>query len=411
MVKPEASVSAANPFYRLEVTKAYRAEDLERISQTLRFGQGVLVQQNFIGIGVGVEVLCRNGAILTAFQHERVHEPLMGGGSSYRRSVALDPSMLDAVRKLMSALTYTGVCMVEFKLNRKTGKWILIEINSRFWGSLPLTIAAGLDMPLYLYQMLCLGRTDFPQRYRTNRYARNWVIDLYWLSANFKNKSKDPTLLTLDAGTVAREIFHMLSLRETSDTWALDDPLPAIHEMFQLAARRIGNRTRRWSLVQRGFRKTAQNALRPARKVLFVCKGNICRSPFAELAAKQLIGAGKEFRSAGHYPVAGRHSPANALEAAQSFSLDMSSHQSVVLTEELINWADAIFVFDAENRSYFEDHFPRVIPKVHFFGGLGRATPLDVVDPFGGSIDDFLRVYRLIQQTLTEAVGATPTVF
>ncbi len=143
--------------------------------------------------------------------------------------------------------------------------------------------------------------------------------------------------------------------------------------------------------------------MQTARKVLFVCKGNICRSPFAELAAKQVVGAGKEFRSAGHYPVPGRRSPATALEAARSFSVDLSTHQSIVLTEELIDWADTIFVFDVENRAFFEDHFPGALSKVHLFGGLGRSTPLEVVDPFGGSLDDFLGVYRLIQQALTDA--------
>jgi protein-tyrosine-phosphatase/predicted ATP-grasp superfamily ATP-dependent carboligase len=402
VVKPEASVSTANPFYRRMVTKVFRMEDLDQVAKTLPFSQGVLVQQNFIGIGVGVEVLCRDGEILTAFQHERVHEPLMGGGSSYRRSVPLDPAMLGAARTLMSALNYTGVCMVEFKLNRDTGKWVLIEINNRFWGSLPLTIAAGLDIPRYLYEMLCRGRSDFPQQYRTNRYARNWVMDLYWLSANFKNKSTDPTLLTLDGWTVAWEVFHILGLRETSDTWAFDDPFPAIHEMAQLAGQRFGRRSRRWTLVQRSFRRAAQIAMRTGHKILFVCKGNICRSPFAELAARQMIGAGKEFRSAGHYPVPGRRSPKNALDAARSFTVDLSTHQSVVLTEELIDWADTIFVFDAENRAFFEDHFPNALPKVHYFGGLGRSTPVEVVDPFGGSIDDFLGVYRMIQKALTD---------
>ena len=56
--------------------------------------------------------------------------------------------------------------MAEFKVNPRTGGWVLIEINGRFWGSLPLTIAAGADFPRYLYELR--SRTHgFPREYRT----------------------------------------------------------------------------------------------------------------------------------------------------------------------------------------------------------------------------------------------------
>src|SRR5690606_38589075 len=99
---------------------------------------GALVQENFTGSGVGVELLAYQGEVLVAFQHVRVHEPLEGGGSSYRRSAALHPQLLAASKALMKALDYTGVAMVEFKFNFNTGDWVFIEINGRFWGSLPL---------------------------------------------------------------------------------------------------------------------------------------------------------------------------------------------------------------------------------------------------------------------------------
>ena len=61
----------------------------------------------------------------------------------------------------MRALRYTGVAMVEFKVNAKTGEFVLIEINGRFWGSLPLAVAAGANFPLWLYQMWVENREDF----------------------------------------------------------------------------------------------------------------------------------------------------------------------------------------------------------------------------------------------------------
>jgi hypothetical protein len=66
---------------------------------------------------------------------------------------------------------------------------------------------------------------------------------------------------------------------EHSDTLTIDDPAPAWREVRQVVdrvARPVVDRLQR----RRLYRKTAA-AARNARRVLFVCKGNICRSPFA----------------------------------------------------------------------------------------------------------------------------------
>ena len=77
----------------------------------------------------------KSGEVLLAFQHVRLHEPPRGGGSSYRMSTALTPELLDASVRLLKSVDYTGVAMVEFKVDPKTGRWALMEVNGRFWGS------------------------------------------------------------------------------------------------------------------------------------------------------------------------------------------------------------------------------------------------------------------------------------
>lgn len=96
------------------------------------------------GVGGGQEFLSREGRILTVFQHERVHEPPGGGGSSYRRSVPLDGEMLRQSHSLLEQLRWTGVAMVEYKKDPVSGDFALMEINGRFWGSLSLAVAANL---------------------------------------------------------------------------------------------------------------------------------------------------------------------------------------------------------------------------------------------------------------------------
>ena len=80
---------------------------------TLGFGD-VILQEYFTGAGVGIELIARHGEIFYAFQHRRLHEvPLSGGGSSLRKSQAVSPALLDASSKLISALQWKGVAMVE----------------------------------------------------------------------------------------------------------------------------------------------------------------------------------------------------------------------------------------------------------------------------------------------------------
>lgn len=234
VLKPHRSVGCDDVTSKRFVRKVYGAEQLRlELDELLAFGP-VQIQQNVLGIGVGVEVLVHGGELLVAFQHERVHEPLLGGGSSYRRSVPLSPGLTVATAAMMKALDYTGVAMVEFKVERGTGRWALMEINGRFWGSLPLAVAAGADFPYYLYQLLVEGRRSFPRQYRVGLYARNWSRDAVWLLQNLQADRSDPTLMTVPLASVALEVRHLLTLRERSDTFTLDDPVPGLMEIYAL---------------------------------------------------------------------------------------------------------------------------------------------------------------------------------
>ena len=224
----------------------------------------ILVEENFIGTGVGVELLARAGRTLVAFQHVRVHEPLEGGGSSYRKSVALDHGLLAASQSLIRALDYTGVAMVEFKVNVESGEWIFVEINGRFWGSLPLALAAGVDFPLYLYEMLVKGRRDFPSTYRVGMHCRSLTADCEWLVANLAANRRDPTLATRALGRVPMEVLNILKLRERWDTLTGDDPRPGLYEcrtILRNLLRKVAHVARRRVATTYLARKVASSQL------------------------------------------------------------------------------------------------------------------------------------------------------
>jgi predicted ATP-grasp superfamily ATP-dependent carboligase len=244
VLKPHRSYGVDDLSRKRFVRTVTADDELRPVLEALLRHGPVQVQEYARGAGVGVELLADRGEVLVAFQHLRVHEPLAGGGSSYRKSVALDPELLGAARALVRALRYTGVAMVEFKVDRRTGRWVLIEINGRFWGSLPLAIAAGADFPRYLYQLLVEGRRDFPSVYRVGLYGRNWLKDAAWLRANFAASQSDRYNSTVRAWRIAAELTSVLALRERSDTFVLDDPVPGLAEVAAVLRRSL-SRARR----------------------------------------------------------------------------------------------------------------------------------------------------------------------
>jgi protein-tyrosine-phosphatase len=404
VAKPRRSVESNDPLSRRAVRKIKQIEEISSVIVPMLRSGPILIQEHFEGIGIGVEVLCRNGEVLVAFQHQRIHEAIRGGGSSYRRSVELDPQLLNATHQLMNAVGYTGVCMVEFRYNARSRRWVLLEINGRFWGSLPLAIATGVDFPLYLYEMLASGKTSFPHNYDTHIYCRNWLLDLAWLRDNLKSDRSDPTLCTLPLCTVAAEMGNILSLRERSDTFTLDDPGPAMEELGRLWTWA----TSRLYPVRLHMQRGALRALRNASSVLFVCRGNICRSPFAELYMQRLL-PNLQVSSVGMMQVSGRRSPVLAIQAAARQGLDLSRHCSRVWTDEDLKRWDVIFVLDISQyctiQRFARAHNLRT--KVFFLGALEAHGTLEIPDPYGQDRNTFDAVYRRIMRLLDRAVQAS----
>ena len=376
----------------------------------------LMVQANFSGTGVGVEVVAWRGRVLCAFQHERVHEPPHGGGSSYRKSVPLDPRLEDAARRLAEALDYTGVMQAEFRVDAASGRWILVEINGRFWGSLPLAGAAGMDFPLMLYQVLVEGRRELPGSYRTGIHCRSLGLDIGWFFKNLRVDRSDPTLQTRTLWQVAAEVRHLAMLTERSDMLVLDDPGPGIVELRSLAAeaaRRVAAAGRRRFQRTRFARRRAARLLAAAapaaKSILFVCKGNICRSPFAADYARRILPACISVASAGYYPEPSRRCPGEAVTVASRFGVDLSDHRSTVVDRAMIDnaieAAGLIFVFDDENHERLIRDFPQVRDRMFFTGSLCGESEFVIPDPWGGDTVTFERCYTTISRCLDNLVA------
>jgi protein-tyrosine-phosphatase/predicted ATP-grasp superfamily ATP-dependent carboligase len=415
VLKPQASFNPRDPQFRREVSKVYGRDELMEAFHVLAQDGPVALQENVLGGGVGLETLIKSGKLLMAFQHVRLHEPPRGGGSSYRMSTALTPGLLEASMRLLKAVDYTGVAMVEFKLDPITGRWALMEVNARFWGSLPLAIAAGADFPLALFQMLVEGRTDFHSSYRVGICCRNWEADAEWMLGNLRADRSDPTLTTRPiADVMAETVKNVVLLRERSDTLALDDPSPAWGELSQIVRRKFFAACRKASSAVRLSRPSRrwiqwrlQRRLRRAGRVLFVCKGNVCRSPFAEGVARAHLHL-VEVASAGYLPPAGRRPPEHALAAAAAAGFDLSRHRSQVLTQELAGRADVIFVFDEENYQHVVTTYPSLRKRVFLLGIFSPADSLFIKDPWGRESETFSECYEQIAKAVASLAKKIP---
>ena len=151
-----------------------------------------LVQEVVKGTGVGVFVLADGGQPLRIFAHRRLREANpTGGRASLAESIEPDPRLIDPALRLIEALAWTGVAMVEFKDPGAPHEPVLMEVNGRFWGSLPLARAAGVDFPILLVRAL-VGETLPPVKpYRVGVRCRYLKGDLSYLSAALKGRPKD----------------------------------------------------------------------------------------------------------------------------------------------------------------------------------------------------------------------------
>ncbi len=137
------------------------SEAKEIIFSDLSFKATSFMIQEFIpGKGAGLFTLYDKGNPIAFFAHNRLREkPPQGGVSVLSESTAVDPILEKYSRALLGHVNWHGVAMVEFRITPE-GKPYLMEINTRFWGSLQLAIDAGVDFPWLLYQTCIQDNKD-----------------------------------------------------------------------------------------------------------------------------------------------------------------------------------------------------------------------------------------------------------
>lgn len=177
-----------------------------------------MVQEYILGEGYGFFALFNQGKPRAIFMHHRLREyPITGGPSVVCESI-YDEELKTIGLKLLNALNWHGVAMVEFKKDKRDNKYKLIEINPKFWGSLPLAIESGVDFPYLTCKMAIEGDIEPIFNYKIGVKFR-WLFPL------------DVLHLLANPSSVGRFIgdFFDSSMRYS---FLMNDPIPNLLEPF-----------------------------------------------------------------------------------------------------------------------------------------------------------------------------------
>ena len=138
--------------------------------------------------------------------------------------------------------------------------------------------------------------------------------------------------------------------------------------------------------------------------ILFVCTGNLCRSPMAEYLLRHRLGpaSGVVIGSAGVFAPSDAAASPPAVAVLAERGIDLSAHRSRMLDTAQVAAADLIVVMTAAHRQGVLSAFPQAAGKVFLLTGFGvKKKGTDIADPIGLSVD----VYRKTRDQIDEALS------
>lgn len=204
------------------------AEELLGLLTSLPPSEPLVVQERAVGTLDALSlVLGSDGAVAACFASRALRlNPTAAGSSSLSVSVAADPELVERATDLLRGVGWTGLAHMQF-LRTARGP-ALIDVNVRFYGSLPLATAAGVNLPAIWHRVASGEPLGPPPPYRLGVRYR-------WLQGEAAAAlNGEPQRL---ATAPAR--------RTAGAMWTADDPVPGALLAGQAAAAYAGRASRR----------------------------------------------------------------------------------------------------------------------------------------------------------------------
>ncbi|MDX1394146.1 MAG: hypothetical protein R3195_07140 [Gemmatimonadota bacterium] len=155
-------------------------------------------------------------------------------------------------------------------------------------------------------------------------------------------------------------------------------------------------------LRRRGARRRVRE-VRP-RRVLVMCLGNICRSPYVEGVLRR-DAPELDVRSAG-FLESGRPAPREAVSVAAEHGVNLTAHRSSQITPDMLRWADLVLVMDGKQAMRVESLEGGVLVERLGDFDPGRIDTRTVIDPIDRDRDFFDRIYTRLDACCRALVQA-----
>jgi protein-tyrosine-phosphatase len=278
---------------------------------------------------------------------------------------------------LARAALRDGVARFAFRVDRGSGRHVLLEVNPRFWGSLPLAVAAGADFPSLYWDLAVHGR-EGEAAYRAGVVKAD-------LTGGF-NRGADEAESARGIGRVWAAAVGLASAtlllleRRTADSWAADDPEPWRGERRALAKRtrdaiekRLPRRARRRRVrFEEAAGRIVERARGRAPRLVVIGRDNVRRSAFGErLLRLRLAGLPVEIASAGFVPRRGALPDPTPFSAAAQLGVDLAGHSSGALSVATLERADAVILFGDDTEWRLRQLSPGFTGEVVTLSDLG----------------------------------------
>ena len=221
VLKPVASGGA------LPTARPVEDEDeLRALLGALPADEPLLVQERLSGLLSALAVVLANdGAVVARFQQSALRTwPAEAGNSSKAVSVAPDEALVERAAAMLRSVGYAGLAQLQFV--GRPGGLALIDANLRFYGSLPLALAAGVNLPGAWHASVTGRDVPSPGPYRVG-------VSYRWFAGDAMAAVRGrPGLL-----------FERRERGSTGAVWSSEDPLPGIlsgaRTVGGIAARRV----------------------------------------------------------------------------------------------------------------------------------------------------------------------------
>ena len=234
--------------YGIEFKKAEYALDRAALSQALKqydaIGQWPLVQAYAHGVGLGQMLYMHEGRATLRFQHRRLHEwPPEGGVSTLCQAVPLTEHVAQMERSeaLLAAINWQGAAMVEYRYDVAADRYTLMEINGRFWGSLPLASACHAEFAWETYRQTVIGDTARPPTPRSDLTARYAIPEArrllrLWLS---RDQIADPLFKAKPVHDTADYFLRSFDPRTRHYVFSWSDPGPFFRDAVNVTRKAL----------------------------------------------------------------------------------------------------------------------------------------------------------------------------